>query len=114
MEDPKNVNSSSMFRVYSTSKLISSVGVFQLIEKGKLSLEDNISKYLENLPKEWQNVKVKNLLTHSSGIPNVIDFNDILPDDPNTKVIDRLAKDCLLYTSPSPRDATLSRMPSSA
>ena len=26
----------------------------------------------------------------------------------------RLAYDCLLYTSPSPRDATLSRMPSSA
>ena len=25
-----------------------------------------------------------------------------------------LAEDCLLYTSPSPRDATLSRMPSSA
>ena len=24
------------------------------------------------------------------------------------------ARDCLLYTSPSPRDATLSRMPSSA
>ena len=29
------------------------------------------------------------------------------------KVSDK-AKDCLLYTSPSPRDATLSRMPSSA
>ena len=28
-------------------------------------------------------------------------------------VIEQL-KDCLLYTSPSPRDATLSRMPSSA
>ena len=27
---------------------------------------------------------------------------------------DNLDKDCLLYTSPSPRDATLSRMPSSA
>ena len=27
---------------------------------------------------------------------------------------DAVAKDCLLYTSPSPRDATLSRMPSSA
>ena len=25
-----------------------------------------------------------------------------------------VSKDCLLYTSPSPRDATLSRMPSSA
>ena len=28
--------------------------------------------------------------------------------------IDYLAERCLLYTSPSPRDATLSRMPSSA
>ena len=27
---------------------------------------------------------------------------------------DNLLQDCLLYTSPSPRDATLSRMPSSA
>ena len=32
-------------------------------------------------------------------------------DLPNFK---RLLSDCLLYTSPSPRDATLSRMPSSA
>ena len=28
--------------------------------------------------------------------------------------IQALCRDCLLYTSPSPRDATLSRMPSSA
>ena len=37
---------------------------------------------------------------------------------PNETVVMRyeqsLDKDCLLYTSPSPRDATLSRMPSSA
>ena len=30
------------------------------------------------------------------------------------RVINRFVKSCLLYTSPSPRDATLSRMPSSA
>ena len=38
--------------------------------------------------------------------------------DPNEGVVivpdERLDKFCLLYTSPSPRDATLSRMPSSA
>ena len=34
--------------------------------------------------------------------------------DPKQHFIDGLAKACLLYTSPSPRDATLSRMPSSA
>ena len=30
------------------------------------------------------------------------------------RILDDLVLDCLLYTSPSPRDATLSRMPSSA
>ena len=42
---------------------------------------------------------------------------DHKPDDPDeTKQVESLGKVyiCLLYTSPSPRDATLSRMPSSA
>ena len=33
---------------------------------------------------------------------------------PDGKTIVYVRKSCLLYTSPSPRDATLSRMPSSA
>lgn len=93
LENNKKVDSNSMFRIYSTSKLMSNIGVFQLIEKGQLSLEDNLTKYLDNLPKEWQEVKIKNLLTHSSGIPNLIAFNDILVDDSNTKVIERLSRE---------------------
>ena len=31
-----------------------------------------------------------------------------------SRVLNQLVKDCLLYTSPSPRDRTRSRMPSSA
>ena len=92
-EDLKKVSPSSMFRVYSTSKLITNVGIFQLIEQGKLSLEDNVSKYVENLPTEWQDVKVKNLLTHSSGTPDIIAFNDISAEDSNAKAIERLAKE---------------------
>ena len=30
------------------------------------------------------------------------------------EILEKTFEDCLLYTSPSPRDATLSRMPSSA
>ena len=45
-------------------------------------------------------------------------FNEVLALSETNKnaknVIDAWAKGCLLYTSPSPRDATLSRMPSSA
>ncbi len=93
LEDLKKVSPSSMFRIYSTSKLMTNVGVFQLIEQGKLSLEDSVSKYIENLPKDWEHVKVKNLVTHSSGMPDFIYFNDILPEDTNVKAIERLSKE---------------------
>ena len=39
---------------------------------------------------------------------------EVLPSLSMIKIADYLNKVCLLYTSPSPRDATLSRMPSSA
>jgi len=38
----------------------------------------------------------------------------VLQSKPLSNEIYKLTRDCLLYTSPSPRDATLSRMPSSA
>lgn len=77
IEENTLVDENSIFRLYSTTKLISAVGVFQLIEKNKLSLEDKIYKYLDNLPKEWQDVKIKNLITHSSGLPDIVKFEDI-------------------------------------
>lgn len=77
LEENKAVDKNTAFKIFSTTKLITNVGVFQLIEKGKLSLEDPISKYLNNLPNEWQAIKVKNLLSHSSGLPNIIMFEDI-------------------------------------
>lgn len=93
LEGNNLVNQNSLFRIYSTSKLISTVGVFQLIEKGKLSLDDKISKYLDNLPKEWQEVKIKNLLSHSSGIPNIIRFKDIPVTLADNEKIERLSKE---------------------
>ncbi|MDR6487683.1 hypothetical protein J2799_002188 [Chryseobacterium vietnamense] len=101
LESNKKVDSNSMFRVYSTTKLMSNIGIFQLIEKGKVSLEDEISKYIDNIPAEWQNVKVKNLLSHSSGLPNWINFSDIATDAPNAEVINRLSKEKMEFETGS-------------
>ena len=93
LEAPKKVDAKSMFRIYSTTKLMSNVGLFQLIEQRKVSLEDKISKYIDNVPAEWQNVKVKNLVSHSSGLPDWIRFSDIPADASNAEVIHRLSKE---------------------
>jgi CubicO group peptidase (beta-lactamase class C family) len=89
-EDNKLVDKNTAFKIFSTTKLITNVGIFQLIEKGKLSLEDPISKYLDNLPKEWQGIKVANLLSHSSGLPDIVMFEDIpitLPYDKKIAIL---------------------------
>ncbi len=65
------VTESSLFRLHSLSKIFVSVGIFQLIEQNKISLEDNISKYISDIPSKWKNVKIKNLLSHSSGLPDM-------------------------------------------
>ncbi|MBV6878453.1 serine hydrolase [Epilithonimonas ginsengisoli] len=92
LESDKKVDSNSLFRVYSTTKLITNVAVFQLIEKGQLSLDDKISKYFDNLPKEWQDVKIKNLLSHSSGIPD-FERNNLPTNLSNADVFERLSKE---------------------
>lgn len=77
IEENTPVDQNSIFRLYSATKLITTVAVFQLIERNKISLDDKISKYVLDLPKEWQEVKIKNLVTHSSGLPDIVKFEDI-------------------------------------
>ncbi|MEO7977250.1 serine hydrolase [Flavobacterium sp.] len=92
LEENTAVDKTTAFKIFSTTKLITSVGIFQLIEKEKLSLEDPISKYLNNLPKEWKKIKIKNLLTHSSGLPDIVQFEDILFSLPYSEKISLLSK----------------------
>ena len=39
----------------------------------KIDLNSSIIKYLPELPKHWQSVKVEHLLNHTSGIPHYFD-----------------------------------------
>ena len=54
--------------------------------------------------------RLKKRLCENTGVTE----DDTAADALATKLVEKIVGDCLLYTSPSPRDATLSRMPSSA
>jgi len=41
-----------------------------LKEEGKLKLDDKISSYFSGTPATWQNITIRHLLTHTSGIPD--------------------------------------------
>jgi CubicO group peptidase (beta-lactamase class C family) len=43
-----------------------------LVEEGKLSLDDRIAKHIPDAPASWQDITVRHLLTHTSGLSNRI------------------------------------------
>lgn len=56
------------FEIGSLSKQFTAACILLLQQDGKLSVEDKISKYLHHLPGAWQNITIRHLLTHTSGI----------------------------------------------
>jgi len=66
----------TVFRLGSVTKQFTAMAILLLQERGKLSVNDPICKYLSDCPQTWQPITIKNLLTHTAGIPNYTDFPD--------------------------------------
>ena len=76
-----------------------------------------IGTQLVKLLCKHKNVKIKYLCGNTSVGKNISSYDKDLKKYKLPKIIKinyKLFKDCLLYTSPSPRDKRQSRMPSSA
>lgn len=68
------------FVMASVSKPFTAVAVFQLIEKGKLRLDEKVQHYLKNFP--YPDVTLRHLLGHTSGLPNTEElFTPLLEQD---------------------------------
>ncbi len=61
------------FRIGSMNKMFTSVAILQLVQAGKLSLDDPIGKYLTDYPNKdvASKVKVRHLLTHTGGTGDI-------------------------------------------
>ena len=64
------VTAETVFETGSVSKQFAAAAILLLAEDGKLSIEDNISKFFTNTPASWANIKVRHLLAHTSGLRN--------------------------------------------
>jgi CubicO group peptidase (beta-lactamase class C family) len=65
----------TVYRIGSITKTFTSVLVFQLIEKGKLSLTDPLSRWYPAVPNA-EKITIDDLLTHHSGIHNITEDAD--------------------------------------
>jgi CubicO group peptidase (beta-lactamase class C family) len=60
------------FQLASVSKSFTAMAVLILKERGKLNLNDLVQKYMPDFP--FNNVTIKHLLQHTSGMPNYMFF----------------------------------------
>ncbi|MEP6948766.1 MAG: serine hydrolase domain-containing protein [Ginsengibacter sp.] len=59
-----------IFRIGSMGKQYTAIAILQLVEQGKISLQDSIQKYIKDFPSKGYTITIENLLTHTSGIKN--------------------------------------------
>ena len=74
VKQKENVKSSSLFRVGSNTKFMTTILTLKMVEEGRLSLQDEMTDFLPQFS-NWRGVTVEHLLHQSSGIPAYI-FNE--------------------------------------
>jgi CubicO group peptidase (beta-lactamase class C family) len=87
-EVPNSVE--TKFPIGSITKQFTAVAILMLQERGKLSVQDSICKYIADCPAVWQPVTIEQLLTHTSGLPDSTTFRR--PDQPGITIAANLVE----------------------
>jgi len=66
----------SIFSVNSITKAFVGIAIMQLAEESKLKITDPLSLYLDSLPTAWQKITLQQVLTHTSGLPDILDAEE--------------------------------------
>ncbi|MDX1701602.1 MAG: serine hydrolase domain-containing protein [Melioribacteraceae bacterium] len=93
-DESKNekLTTSHAFYLASVSKQFTTMAVMILKERGVLNYDDNLRMYFPEFPPYADNVKIENLMTHTSGIPDHFRLGAEKPDLTNNEVLELLIK----------------------
>jgi CubicO group peptidase (beta-lactamase class C family) len=67
------VTTGTVFHLASVGKQMTAVALLQLVETGKLALDDPVAKHLPELKGWADNVTIRHLLLHTGGLPDTYD-----------------------------------------
>jgi CubicO group peptidase (beta-lactamase class C family) len=78
LESEAAITAHTMFELASVSKTFTATAVLILHDRSQLSIHDDVRKYLPELPEyhKGQPIRLTNLLHHTSGLPDYMDFDD--------------------------------------
>lgn len=93
------------YRLASVTKQFTAAAVLLLVEKGKIGLDDPVGRWLVSAGDATANVTIRQLLTHTSGIP---DYEDLMPAGDTAQIHDKdvlamLSRNDSAYFAPGSR-----------
>jgi CubicO group peptidase (beta-lactamase class C family) len=68
----------SRFRLMAITEQFTAAGILLLQSQGKLNVTDPVCKYLPNCPATWKDIALRQLMSHTSGIPDYTMLPDYL------------------------------------
>ena len=89
-ESPLSIE--SQFYLASVSKQFTASTILLLIQDGSIAPDDPIYPYLPELPDIYQGITFRNLLNHTSGIPDYYNFAKLFSGFTNSDVLKELTK----------------------
>ena len=72
------VDAATTMMAYSMSKTITAVAVLQLVEAGRVGLDEPVERYVDSWP-YGANATIRQLISHTSGVPNPIPLRWVHP-----------------------------------
>jgi len=102
LEERTPITTATNFRLASVTKQFTATAVLLLAERGKLSLDDPLTRFFPGFARAAHGVQVRHLLGHTSGL---LDYEELIP--PGTTVplkdkdvLDLVGKEDRLYFAP--------------
>ena len=68
----------TVYEIGSITKQFTATAIMMLVEEGKVSLDDPVTKYFPAAPQTWQQITIRHLLNHTSGIQNHVAVPEFL------------------------------------
>jgi CubicO group peptidase (beta-lactamase class C family) len=84
LQDSVSVTNETLFPINSMTKAFTGVAIMQLAQDDRLSIDDAIGTHLPELPPQWRKLTIRQLMSHTSGLPDILRGKAklIVADDP--------------------------------
>ena len=70
IQNKQQLKLDDVFQIGSVSKQFTAAAILQLAERDKLKLSSSLGDFIEGLPKDYAQVTVEHVLSHTAGLPN--------------------------------------------